>query len=700
MAELWISADELMAVAKWSPRTLRRKARGGEIKWRTSNARAANGRRQRAYLQSSLPEDLQKGIVRRHAAIGRRDRAGAAKEITQLVSFRREPAPKDTPRIVLPDPKTQAQAEHRLRAIEPLLDYLKWTTPAEREQWCAQNGFTAKNADDLARQIASKENCTSRTVWRWVKRFRGNGFPALADRIRADKGQSRWFEAHPKAKMFAAYLYLNERTSISYVWERIQCEIEMLGLAPDDAPSRETVRLFLSRSVSPAMETLARDGAREYHERMAPYLKRGYVDVYANQVWVGDHCIHDREIQNDIFEEVPLGTPGRLRNSTFIDYRSRYAWSTFAWEGSSRSIAATMLRAMLEVGPPEQIYVDNGKDYKKVAKGATHASEAPALIDDEKAPRNWWENEYQSIERTGLLSRLGISVTHCIPRHPQSKGVERFFRTMHMRFDALGSTYTSGSPFTRPELAEKLMMRHRRLLKAGRVADSTHPTASQFIADYLAWLKEYNETPQRGEGMDGCSPREVFEANLNPKQKPAPPAESLALLLAERVPRKVRECSVRLNNYRYLPRPEDRAAWGAMHEANEQEVVVAYNSDDPEFAVALTLDGRFLAWLEAEALLRFAPGDADTRRQIAESMQTRRGLEKATRQTLGLIAATARANGAMSPEESLRSRHGLAGTPGVITQRKPRLTSGRKVAAPMTPTEVAQMILEMKEDAS
>jgi len=402
------------------------------------------------------------------------------------------------------------------------------------------------------------------------------------------------------------------------------------------------------------------------------------------------------EIQNDLFEEVPFGTTGRLRISAFVDYRSRKAWGTWAWEGSSRSIAATMLRAMLEVGPPEGIYVDNGKDYKKVAKGAIHGSELPAIGDDDaKAPQTWYDDEYKRIERTGLLARLGIAVTHCIPRHPQSKHVERFFRTMHERFDAVHSTYTSGSPFTRPEATEAAMMRHRRLLKAGRVEESNHPTASRFILGCLSWIREYNATPHSGEGMDGRSPDEVFASELNPNQKPVPNPETLALLLSEYVKRGVRECAVQLNHYRYTPRPEDRMAWAAMHEANEGEVLVGYNPEDPEFVVALTLDGRFLAWLEAEPLLRFAPNDPATQRQIGQSMEIRRGLEKAQKGALKAIAAGARGLGARSAEEMLYGRLQLpAATGAVITQRRPRLRPDKEAVAPSTAADIASNFLE------
>lgn len=596
-------------------------------------------------------------------------------------------------RIVLPDPEAQKQAQQRLDILAPVLDFAD--NPQRYARLQLADGRFVTSLERMIEYAAAQCNQSPRTVKRWLARYRESGYVALADRIRADKGVSRWFERHPDARVFAAYLYLIERVSVTFVCEQLEYEAAALGL-DNDLPSRETVRVFLQQSISPAMKALARQGQRAYRERMAPYLKRGYSDIYANQVWVGDHAIQDVEIQNDVFEEVPIGTPGRLRCSAFIDYRSRKAWATWAWEGSSRSIAATLVRGMLEVGPPEHIYVDNGKDYKKVAKGAQAGSE---LLDDEKAPADWWQAEYDSIEHKGLLARLGIAVTHCIPRHPQSKHVERFFRTLHMRFDAAHSTYTSGSPFTRPEATEAAMMHHRWLLRKGRVAESAHPLASRFILACLGWIDEYNNTPHTGEGMDGRTPNQVFEEERNPNQKPAPDVKDLALLMCDFQRRKVAECAVRLQNYRYTPRAEDRMAWAAMHEANETEVLVGYNSPDPEFAVALTLDGRFLAWLEAEPLVKFAPWDATTQKQIGESMEIRRGLEKATKTTLRAIAGAARANGARSAEEMLYDRLQIPANAGpVITQRKPELSNSRSksttVPKPMTPAAVARMLLE------
>jgi len=680
----WISADEVMRRTGWSRATFFRR-RAELVSRGLDDEIDVNGRPVRVYFEDSLP--LPNTAAQTQLTV-------VAPPPAQLGPlFANQPAAA-MERVVLPDPNAQAQADKRLAALEPLLQFLE--TPARFAAFRLPDGRPVTSLERMIEYVAGCTGQSTRTIKRWLAAYRTQGFAGLADRIRADKGQSRWFAKHYEAAMLAAHLYLNERQSISFVCEQFRYEMQALGLTETDFPSHETVRIFLSQNISPAMKALARQGQRIYRERMAPYLRRAYIDIYANQVWVGDHGIHDVEISNDVFDEVPFGTPGRLRMSAFVDYRSRKAWATWAWEGSSRSIAATIVRAMLEDGPPEGIYVDNGKDYKKVARGAARASELPEADDDDrKAPAQWWQQEYGVIEKTGLLGRLGIAVTHCIPRHPQSKHVERFFRTMHMHFDAVHSTYTSGSPFTRPEATEKAMMRHRWLLKAGRVEESRHPLASRFILGCLAWLDEYNNTPQSGEGMDGRTPNEIFASERNPKQKPAPDPKDLAVLMLDYVRRGVRECAIKLGKYRYTPRPEDRMAWAAMHEANDQDVLVGYNAGDPEYAIVLDLDGRFIAWLEAEPLLRFAPNDEATQAQIGTSMSIRRGLEKATRQSLAAIATAARGNGAGSAEDMLYKRLQLpAGNHDVITQRKSRVQPDKKATAPSTAADIANSFLE------
>lgn len=587
-------------------------------------------------------------------------------------------------RVALVDPEAAAQAEQRFQFVRLLLEYK--ATPQRFGALRLLDGSPVTSFSRFVEYVSdtSQPSVSTPTLYRWLKRFeRGED---LADRQRRDKGQSRFFASYPKAAWLAAYLHLEERSSCRVAHEAIVRDAAMLEIPAEDLPTYETVRAWL-RSMPPSLVVFARIGRKAYRERMAPYLRRSFSDVYANQVWVGDHMIHDVECANDCFDNVEWGAPVRIRFSAMLDYRSRnFVGASWCWEGSSRAIAACMRRGILKYGPPEHIYVDNGKDYRKVARGALpgYLAESPL------APVDWWRSELDSIASSGFLARLGIAVTHCIPHHPQSKCVERAFRTVHERFDRCWPTYTSGDPFTRPESTELAMMGHRRLMKAGRVAESNHPLASKFILAALAWLEEYSDTPHTGEGMDGATPRQIFEANLNPSQKPTPEPAALALLMADREKRGVRECAVTLKNRRYIP--ADQTGWAMMHAANETDVLVAYDAANLDNVAALDQDGNFLAWLEPEQLTRFAPFDKRTQQQIADSMATRKRLEKGNREALAVISRAARQNGAKTPLESLVTRLQLpAGESGndLITQRKPRLAPPEPQIQGLNPGDAA-----------
>ena len=169
----------------------------------------------------------------------------------------------------------------------------------------------------------------------------------------------------------------------------------------------------------------------------------------ANEIWVSDHMIHDVEVQNDCFHDAPMGTPIRLRFTAL--HRFPLALFVVGCElGLGRLVALHHHRAAPcghAARPGRSALCDNGKDYLKVAKGAL-----PAICARAKwQPAEWYERELPQIEELGVLARLGMAVQHCIVRHPQSKHVERFFRTVHERFDKKFPTYTGGSPATRPD---------------------------------------------------------------------------------------------------------------------------------------------------------------------------------------------------------------------------------------------------------
>jgi hypothetical protein len=234
----------------------------------------------------------------------------------------------------------------------------------------------------------------------------------LADLPRKDKGKSRFFEVYRKAAMVAAWMYLEHRQRPRIVFEAITEHHELLDVPETKLPSYETVRSFLNNPaiITPAMRTLARDGRRAYQEAFAPYVSRAYKDVYANDCWISDHMICDVEVRNTLFPEAEWGTPIRLRMTSLIDFRSRYIVGvSFCWEGSSRSLATALRHAVTAYGPCLWLYLDNGHDFDKAAKGAM-----PAYMRKDPVAMANWTAEVDGLQEHGIISRLGIMIQNCL----------------------------------------------------------------------------------------------------------------------------------------------------------------------------------------------------------------------------------------------------------------------------------------------
>jgi hypothetical protein len=311
------------------------------------------------------------------------------------------------------------QIETRLKTIGPLIEYLRLETKEARQAWCAQRRLLIGNADALAKHLARTNNLSAATIWRWYGKYKAGGSAELFDGTRRDKGQSRWFTRHPEAIKYVAAKYWGERMSVPAIRRAMERDRGLLDLDAASLPSCDTLREFI-QSLPNAPAILARDGERKFNEECLPYLKRGYTDVGANQIWVSDHMISDVLTWDDCFE--CDGKALRLRLTMVLDFRTRKALGyTFCLEGSSWSITSAIRNAILRFGPCDRFYADNGKDYKKVAKGA--------------APAPWWKDEMDRV--TGLLSawefRLSTVCRTIRNRSMSSASSVRFTRDLTLR---------------------------------------------------------------------------------------------------------------------------------------------------------------------------------------------------------------------------------------------------------------------------
>lgn len=620
--EEWISATEVMIRTGWSERTLFRRA--PELVSREANRIAANGRRVREYLASSLPQSAIVVTGRGPAQV---------KTLAPLGPlFANLPIQSSYP-VVLSDPEAQAQAAERMAILQPLLDYA-----AESRSLALLRLRDGRNVTSQARLIewiCEQHNVTPRTIKRWKARFAEGGFAALADRGRSDRGNSRWMQRDDRNLQLAeiaVYAHLQENLSKRMAWEIACGQAKQIGIEP---PSYETVRNLLENVPAP-IKTLALKGRRKYDEIFAPYIRRGYTDFEAGEILVSDHALHDVLVQNDLFDAKDRQHM-RLRFTGLLDMRSRkfvgYAWSQ---EGSSRSITTCFRHAVQRFGAPRLLYCDNGKDYQKVGRGARGGV---------------WDVQDLSPETLGVIARLGIDIQYCRPFHPQAKLIERANNTLHQRFDRRFLTYTGPTPEQRPDRCIAALEQHKKLLTAGRPDDSLLPLASEFIRAAIAWIEgEYHQKEKDVEGMANLTPNDAFEKHRW-ADRPAPPSpQDLAPLLADRIRCKVNECTVTLNKHRY--EATDDMGNRMMHYHTGKFILVAFDPLDPDAAIALDDDGRVIAYLRPEQLLRQS-NDEETRAAIAASFEQRGRRAKETRESLTGLSRRVRATGYTSQHEHM-----------------------------------------------
>jgi len=208
------------------------------------------------------------------------------------------------------------------------------------------------------------------------------------------------------------------------------------------------------------------------------------------------------------------------------------------------------------------------------------------------------------LQTLSAYAALEIKHTHALPLHPQSKPVERFFRTVCDRFSRLWATYCGNSPENRPDGVEK-----RRDAGEG-------PDLAEFIKAFGAWVEDdYNHRPHTGQGMDGKTPAEVWEANL--KVKRTCPREVLEVLMQPRFKAKVDQRGVRVNHLTY--------GKFALNAWIGQEVFVRTNLADISMVSVWTARDEFLCFAPCNSPLPMNAATPPTiemvraaQRQIAE----------------------------------------------------------------------------------
>jgi hypothetical protein len=577
----------------------------------------------------------------------------------------------------------EKQADYRYQTIAPLIRFSQ--CPKERRPTIRlQDGREINNLDALAEYVADQHSTSPQTVWRWYGRFRRLGYAALADNARSDKGSSRFFSSHPEAERLVKSKYLAERLSIAQAYDALRREF------PNDCPCYDTVRDFL-RSLHPLLSVMAREGSREFKERFEGYGLRKPPER-VNQVWISDHVQHDVWIRNihletgqPFFPGVPLNAALRPWMTAWMDWRSRkIVGAVWFATPSSNTISSALRLGIEQCGIPEEAYVDNGKDYRKVRVGAAHDPHEREAV------------RALSPECMGVLARLGIHTTNALPYHPQSKPIESWFgNRLHKRFDQLwGDLYCGTYPATRPEGCDEALKQHR-LFMDGKRKSSPLPAANDFVQLARHFIQEYNtKLPHSGQGMNDRTPEEVSaELGTSVHRLDDTNKNVLDQLFWERDRRRVGEGGcVKIYNQRYEPDgPESKAN---LYLQIERDVLIACDPANLGEAIAMNIDGCVIGRLKAEKLLEWG---AVSREEYVASLRERR---RVTRTVKEYIAGLSR--GVETELEALRRRSGVIQAPAAEAKRLPvtMTSSALNAVRPEFPEAMAERFFERRRSAA
>lgn len=239
------------------------------------------------------------------------------------------------------------------------------------------------------------------------------------------------------------------------------------------------------------VEIMGRQGMKAFRDRCAPYIRRTYEGMASNEWWIADNHTFDVQTKGE------KGSIHRLYLTAFFDARSGIFTGCYVTDApSSQATLIALRKGIVKYGIPENIYVDNGREFLTFDVGGLGHRLKKSQKDKFAPPP--------------VFERLGIKMTNAIVRNAKAKIIERRFRDVKDRLSRLFPTYTGGNVVERPE----------RLKKVIKDTDNI-PTDYEFtqaVEDILTYYM--NEKPYSGavSSDSGKSRMQVYREQLKEKR--------------------------------------------------------------------------------------------------------------------------------------------------------------------------------------
>jgi hypothetical protein len=136
----------------------------------------------------------------------------------------------------------------RLEAIAPLLEFSR-RSRGSRPTFRTVAGVAVRSMNSLVGYLADQHHVSPRTLWNWYAQYRKLGYAGLVDRVRSDKGKSRFLKSHPTVRAYLENKYLGERLSIRLVYRALLRDLRNLEPVCTRPPSYSAVRSYLGNNI-------------------------------------------------------------------------------------------------------------------------------------------------------------------------------------------------------------------------------------------------------------------------------------------------------------------------------------------------------------------------------------------------------------------------------------------------------------------
>ena len=363
-----------------------------------------------------------------------------------------------------------------------------------------------------------------------------------------------------------------------------------------DIPSYSAFYRRLNNEVPEGVKVLGREGHKAYNDRCAPFIRRIYEDIASNEWWIADNHTFDVMVKDK------NGNIHRPYLTAFLDARSGiFTGFHITYNPCSEATLIALRKGILEYGIPDNIYVDNGREFLTFDIGG--------LGHRKKKPKDGEEK----FEPPGVFKRLGINMTNAIVRNAKAKIIERRFEDVKNALSRLFNTYTGGNVVEKPE-------RLKYVLKKDQIyTDEEFEEYVEMVLKYYFNMEAYNGAVEADKGK--CK-QDVFFEHLTRKRVAS--AEELNLMLMRSTrPQQVTRRGVHLD-----------VGGGRIDYWNDdfvhlmlgKKVYFRYDPEDLSEVRIYDLEDRYIMSVPAdsEAVLSYGAGKDDVKSAMAKTRRLER----------------------------------------------------------------------------